>query len=64
MKNQNVTSTWLSRDKQKSLENYKKIQRKIAASKGKTEELNSAKTLTQARHAVYGRKAKTYKGKS
>lgn len=54
-----VRSTWLSRDLKKSLENYKKIQAKTAESKGVSEQLTAAKTLTQARKIVYGEKKKT-----
>lgn len=57
-----VTSTWLSRDLSKSLENYKKQQAKVAESKGRTEELKAAKTLTQARKAIYGEKRKVISG--
>ena len=57
-----VFSTWLSRDLQQSLENYKQLQSKIAKSKGKYQDLMDAKTLTQARKAVYGSKEKSYMG--
>ncbi len=44
------TSTWCGR----SLSNYKAMHAKTAANKGVTQELLSAKTLTQARKIVFG----------
>lgn len=45
-------STWTGR----SLDNYKQMQRKVAEAKGKLNELLSARSLTEARIAVYGEK--------
>lgn len=50
-------SQWFGR----SLENYKKMQSKAAASNGVTEQLRNAKTLTEARKIVYGLKKKNTK---
>ena len=48
---------WLGR----SLDNYKKLQAKVAAQKGVTEQLKNARTLTEARKICYGVKAKQEK---
>lgn len=40
----------------RSLENYKQMQAKVAASKGVPEQLKASKTLTEARKIVYGYK--------
>lgn len=50
-------SQWFGR----SLDNYKKMQSKAAASNGVTEQLRNAKTLTEARKIVYGLKKKNTK---
>lgn len=46
----------------RSLENYKKQQKKIAEGKGVGKELANAKTLTEARKIVYGSKQKVISG--
>lgn len=48
----NPESNWIGR----SLTNYKAQQEKVARSRGTLTELQNAKTLTQARKAVYGLK--------
>lgn len=50
-------SKWYGR----SLDNYKKMQAKVAASNGVGEQLKNATTLTQARKIVYGVKGKQLK---
>ena len=45
-------------DLQGRLQSYKATHKKSADAKGKTAELNQARTLTQARKAVYGEKQK------
>lgn len=40
----------------RNLENYKQMQSKVAASKGVSDQLKAAKTLTAARKIVYGYK--------
>ena len=62
---QTINSSWLNRNLQVSLENYKKQQEKIAKSKNCYEELMKAKTLTEAKIVLYGKKTKNcsaYKG--
>lgn len=58
-----ITKEDEARSLEQRLENYKKMQAKVAMSKGEDiyKDLMSCKTLTQARIAVYGRKEKVNK---
>jgi hypothetical protein len=49
-KNYGSSNSWLGR----SLENYKKLQSKVAERKGLTRELRDAPTLTAARKLLFG----------
>ncbi len=49
----NPESKWFGR----SLDNYKIMQAKVAASKGLTKELQACRTLTQAKKLLFGLKS-------